>query len=300
MTAMLDPTRGDMIAVLGETTGGPALQRMHTQMKDCASGRLILKNRPRIRKGTVESWNLELLPDGSLGRAYLDFMQSHGYDADSRAEVQYVESEELAYVLQRYREVHDFLHILCGLPPTVLGELGLKWYELVQTQLPMTALSALVGPLRLSGEEAAVFRARLVPWAASAGRHAVPLLTIPLEELLGEPLHEVRRAYRIEPAPDLKALLSQGRAAHGSLPNDQTSASTGRLRSRAVGTPLRGSDSGGEHRKPPAAARGPVTGALRLLRKGASAVLGGPTGWEGGSSEENKGRAPSVWGSWRA
>lgn len=56
---------------------------------------------------------------------------------------------ELAYLLRRYRETHDFTHTLVGLPPTVLGELAVKWFELVQTGLPVTALSAFVGPLRL-------------------------------------------------------------------------------------------------------------------------------------------------------
>jgi len=39
--------------------------------------------------------------------------------------------------MTRYREVHDFWHVLCELPPTVLGEITLKWLEAVQTGLPM-------------------------------------------------------------------------------------------------------------------------------------------------------------------
>lgn len=211
VTALLDPMRGDMIAVLGETTGGAALRTMRAQMADDAEGRRLLQERPRIRRETVEGWDLASLPDDSLGRAYADFMGQHGYDADSRAEVRYVEDEELAYVLQRYREVHDFLHVLTGLPPSVLGELALKWYELVQTGLPMTALAALVGPLRLDRTEAAVLRRYLLPWAAAAGRQAQPLLLIPVEQLLSQPLTTVRRRFRIQPAPDVSALLERER-----------------------------------------------------------------------------------------
>jgi len=43
--------------------------------------------------------------------------------------VQFVDNEELAYVMQRYREVHDFWHVLTGVPTTVLGEIALKWYH---------------------------------------------------------------------------------------------------------------------------------------------------------------------------
>ena len=45
--------------------------------------------------------------------------------------------------------MHDFLHVATELPPTVQAEIALKWFEMVQTGLPMCALSAFVGPLRL-------------------------------------------------------------------------------------------------------------------------------------------------------
>lgn len=41
---------------------------------------------------------------------------------DSRADVKFVDNEELAYVMQRYREVHDLLHTLLGMPTNMLGE----------------------------------------------------------------------------------------------------------------------------------------------------------------------------------
>lgn len=43
---------------------------------------------------------------------------------DSRAEVKFVDNEELAYVMLRYREVHDLLHTLLGMPTNMLGESG--------------------------------------------------------------------------------------------------------------------------------------------------------------------------------
>lgn len=53
----------------------------------------------------------------------------------------------------RYREVHDLWHVLSDLPPTVEGELALKWFELTQTGLPMCALGAVFGPLALPQRE---------------------------------------------------------------------------------------------------------------------------------------------------
>lgn len=34
----------------------------------------------------------------------------------------FVDDEELAYVIQRYREVHDVMHTLLGMPTNMLGE----------------------------------------------------------------------------------------------------------------------------------------------------------------------------------
>lgn len=50
--------------------------------------------------------------------------------------------------MTRYRQVHDFWHVLSGMPPTLLGEIAVKWLEFVQTGLPMNALSSFVGPLK--------------------------------------------------------------------------------------------------------------------------------------------------------
>lgn len=67
--------------------------------------------------------------------------------------MKFVDDAELAYVMQRYRELHDFWHVLFGLPPTVFGEIILKYVELAQTRLPVCALSGFVGPLRLTSGE---------------------------------------------------------------------------------------------------------------------------------------------------
>lgn len=44
----------------------------------------------------------------------------------------FVDDEELAYVLTRMREVHDFWHVLFGCDTDVLSELAVKGLEFVQ------------------------------------------------------------------------------------------------------------------------------------------------------------------------
>ena len=75
----------------------------------------------------------------------------------------------LAYVMQRYRETHDLIHVINGMgigysmqfrmdtPVTLylyrlLGEIAIKWFEAIQTGLPMCVLSSLGAPVKLSPE----------------------------------------------------------------------------------------------------------------------------------------------------
>lgn len=204
VTAFIDPARADMVALLGEVTGEPALRRLHSRMLEDADGRYLLENKPRIRTSDMSLDSLREFPAGSFGHAYAAYLDRHGFDPDDRHEVTFVSDPELAYVMQRYREVHDFWHVLSGLPPTVLGETAVKWLEMVQTGLPMAALSSFVAPIRLSPQQrSALFRV-YVPWATSVGRNARFLLAVRYEDLLDKPLDEVRVQLRFKPAPQLQ------------------------------------------------------------------------------------------------
>jgi ubiquinone biosynthesis protein COQ4 len=198
ITAFVDPARGDLVALLGETTAGPALRRLHSRFMASPEGRSLLQRKPRIRTSTLQ---LGLCPAGSFGAAYAAYLDAHAFSPDERQEVLFIDDPELRWVLQRYREVHDFWHVLAGLPPSVLGEVAVKWLEMVQSGLPSAALSALVAPLRLPREERVILRRDLVPWAVRCGRSAVDLMTVDYEAHFEQPLDEVRALLRFEAAP---------------------------------------------------------------------------------------------------
>jgi ubiquinone biosynthesis protein Coq4 len=64
-------------------TSAPALERMRAQMLASETGRLILAERPRV----AERAPLELVAacaPGTFGRAYHDFMASHGFRPEPR------------------------------------------------------------------------------------------------------------------------------------------------------------------------------------------------------------------------
>ena len=49
-------------------------------------------------------------------------MNRQNVTPDSRRDVMFVDDVDLAYVMQRYREVHDLMHTLLGMPTNMLGE----------------------------------------------------------------------------------------------------------------------------------------------------------------------------------
>ncbi|XP_050966593.1 ubiquinone biosynthesis protein COQ4 homolog, mitochondrial isoform X2 [Labeo rohita] len=175
VAALKNPYRHDMVAVLGETTGHQALIKLRDRMRNDPEGYTILIERPRIRLSTLDLTCMSALPDGTLGREYLRFLEENRVTPDSRADVKFVDNEELAYVMQRYREVHDLLHTLLNMPTNMLGEVVVKLFEAAQTGLPMCVLGATLGPLRLSVSQSSTVAGSVSGTVGSAQWRSCPM-----------------------------------------------------------------------------------------------------------------------------
>ncbi|XP_038601149.1 ubiquinone biosynthesis protein COQ4 homolog, mitochondrial [Tachyglossus aculeatus] len=215
--ALYDPYRHDMVAVLGETTGHRALQTLREQMRKDPEGALILQERPRIRLPTLDLTRLRALPEGTFGREYVRFLDDNRVSPDTRAPTRFVDDEELAYVIQRYREVHDLLHTLLGMPTNMLGEVVVKWFEAVQLGLPMCMLGAVFGPVRLNAQKLRVLTGDLIPWAVRSGLTSRCVLSLYYERRWDQPLEALREELRIPPPP----LLSRERRTPAPSPAPQ-------------------------------------------------------------------------------
>lgn len=49
----------------------------------------------------------------------------------------------------RYRETHDFTHILLEMKPNMLGEVIVKYFEAIQLGFPMCITASIFGGMRL-------------------------------------------------------------------------------------------------------------------------------------------------------
>jgi ubiquinone biosynthesis protein COQ4 len=204
IASLLNPRRADMIAALGEATAQPYfINALRNRMLSSTTGRRILRDRPRITSTTMSMEMLRTLPENSVGRTYAAWLDREGVSPDTRDAVRYIDDSESAYVMQRYRECHDFYHAVTGLPVYVEGEIGLKAFEFANTGLPMTALS-LAAIVRLKPEERArIFRTYL-PWAFANGLRSADLINVYWEEELETDVEVLRGRLGIERPPDLR------------------------------------------------------------------------------------------------
>ncbi|XP_050300590.1 ubiquinone biosynthesis protein COQ4 homolog, mitochondrial [Anthonomus grandis grandis] len=197
--SIINPHRGDMIACLGETTGEGALKYMKKQMEQSKEGIQILKEQPRINTKTVNLNYLQNLPHDTLGYAYYRFLEVNQVTPDSRMTVQFIDDIELAYVIQRYREVHDLIHTILQMPTNMLGEVTVKWVEALQFKLPMCISGAIFGPVRLKTNHRNLYLKHYLPWAIRTGTNAEFLLNIYFEKRWEQKLDDFYREVNIEP-----------------------------------------------------------------------------------------------------
>ncbi|KAI0019085.1 Coq4-domain-containing protein [Xylariomycetidae sp. FL0641] len=211
--SFLDPRRGDLIAALGEATASPYfIGRLRDAMLGDATGRRILRARPRITGASLDLARLRALPPRTVGATYAAWLAREGVSPDTRAGVRYLDDAECAYVMQRYRESHDFYHALMGLPVVREGEVALKAFEFANTLLPMTGLSVLA-VATLKPAERRRFWEVYGPWAVRNGLRAEEVINVYWEEEMETDVDELRKRLRIEQPPDLRAIRKSEREA---------------------------------------------------------------------------------------
>lgn len=213
LRAITNPRDATSVGVVGEVTGQRALQRMHARMERHPIGRAVLHDRPLISSSTLD--DLRGLPLNTLGGAYGAFLGDHGFDPDERSDVRFVDNDSLAYVMTRYRQIHDLWHTLYDLPPSFLGEVALKWLEAAQTGLPMCAAGAAAGGLRLKPAQRSIITRDVLPWAARHAASSVDLMSVYYEREWTRPLDELRQELRLEMPPQSLRVQQNGGAGSG-------------------------------------------------------------------------------------
>jgi ubiquinone biosynthesis protein COQ4 len=211
LSALLrDPDDLPQVFTLIESLSGTAPHRLLRRFERSKSGASILRDRPDILPLLTDRAGLRALPDGSLGRAYLAFVESEGIsaegirDADAVGRPERRRLEAFAYLHRRMRDTHDLWHTVTGYKGDVLGELALLAFLLGQHWNAGVALIVFTALLRGLGR----LELRLLLEAFRRGRAAAWLAAQDWESMLRLPLGEVRERLRLGEVPDYTPLRS--------------------------------------------------------------------------------------------
>lgn len=188
-----------------DSLSADTLSRAARRMQKSPSGRALLAAKPDITPLLADREALRRLPEGSLGRAYLAFMESEvisaegirGADAEGSVSTAPL-AAPLDWVHARMRDTHDLWHAATGYRGDVLGELALLGFTFAQTWNPGIALILAIGVSKMIGAP----EARLtILDGFRRGKAAAWLPEQPWEALLALPLEEVRHRLGLGPTP---------------------------------------------------------------------------------------------------
>lgn len=191
---LLDSEQTSEIHVAEELTGRAAFARFRDTLFDDEAGRALLAERPELCSKQVDYDALRALAPDTLGHRYVAHLDRHGLAADSQAAAtRYVEDEEIAYLMRRFRQTHDVWHALTGLGTSGHEEVLLHAFSFGQLRLPVSAMIVFFGGIKhvvLEARWETLRRGMLEAWRA--GRDAAPLLPVYWERRWAEPLADVR------------------------------------------------------------------------------------------------------------
>lgn len=172
--------------------------RMFARFAAIPVGFAVLAERRRLLDRLQNEEALRASPVGSLGRAYIDFMDAEqltvaGLIAASDGWNSQCEDAEAILFRERMRDMHDLTHVLTGYGRDGLGELCLQAFMYRQTGNLGSAFIALMG-MRRFPRGAVGRRARAAVLNAFwNGGKAAWLPGLDWEDLLGRDLETLRR-----------------------------------------------------------------------------------------------------------
>ena len=192
-----DPRDLDQVFSMADKLGDPALvEEIIVALKQHPRAQRAYEQRPR--RGSVDTEALSALPDGSLGRAFADFLTRAGLDPADLPELP--ADDDASYTLAHLYETHDIWHVVTGFEPDVAGELGLQAFYLAQfpAKLPLVLLPAALLNTILYAYPDARRRMNGIVRGWLLGRRAKQLFGVDWKIRWTEPLSAVRQSLGID------------------------------------------------------------------------------------------------------
>lgn len=215
---MRDPDDLPQVFTLIESISGTAPHRLLRGFRRTNTGRRILRDERDIVPILADRESLRALPEGSLGRAYLAFVESEGISPEGIRDASLRNQERsvpvaFAYLHSRMRDTHDLWHAATGYRGDVRGELALLAFTLAQnwnTGVALIVATAIVKGLGGGATE-------MILDGYRRGRAAAWLPAQDWESLLPLPLREVRQRLKLGAPAEYVPLRTSELRAQGVL-----------------------------------------------------------------------------------
>jgi ubiquinone biosynthesis protein COQ4 len=188
---LADPGRTDQVLEFSIHANAGTMARRVKRVLGDPEGRRLYEERRAIDSKTIELDALGRLPEGTLGRAYADFMRSRGLTPEIfDGTPSQLSDPRMAYAVQRLRQTHDLWHVVTGYETDPASEIALQAFTFAQVRAPSSLILATAGTVHHGRGHRGLPRA--VVAAFRAGLRAEKLAMFPWEDHWETPLAEVR------------------------------------------------------------------------------------------------------------
>lgn len=179
----------------------PVLDRL----RSTEEGAALLAERPSIRSA-LQRARLAALPEGTLGRAYLAYLDASGITAEGLVSASQIARgpfcEEGVWMSDRMRDTHDLWHTITGYGSDVAGEMLVLSFSYAQTKAPGLGLIVLASLIANLGTQMGAD----ITLAYVRGLSAAWLPAVAWETLLERPIAEVRALLKVGEPPSYQPI----------------------------------------------------------------------------------------------
>ncbi|MDB2450542.1 ubiquinone biosynthesis protein COQ4 [Pseudomonadales bacterium] len=191
-----DPEKTDQVFVIIKAMSGNSHEKTFNRFIKTDIGKRILSEERNLLSSLIDRKHLQTHATGTLGHAYLGFVEREQITADGLVEASQlddtVQSPAFRLFSERMRDQHDLWHVITGYGRDTFGEACLLAFTYAQTRNRGLGIIALVGMIKIQKELGSGVRKAI--WQAyKAGRRAAWLPQQDWETLLMHPLESVRQ-----------------------------------------------------------------------------------------------------------
>jgi ubiquinone biosynthesis protein COQ4 len=215
---MANPEETDLAFETIAALSGYDFERLFQRFVAHPEGRALYVERPSLLEAVSDRAALRALPAGSFGRAYAEFMDAAGLNAQGLVEAEKKSEGTVSrfevvepgreWFGHRLRDMHDLWHVLTGYGRDEAGEAANLAFSFAHT--PFRGIALILFGIAVNTQPDGMTRATWLRYLYRAwrrGRRSAWLPAVRYERLLPRPLEEVRRTLGI---PTARAVHPEG------------------------------------------------------------------------------------------